>query len=1123
MKKKIIFLSMLCCLMAATGIFAQTPGLLISGKVSSATETLPGVSVKLKGTTTGASTDINGNYSIRIPANTGTLVFSYIGFRSKEVQVSGQTNVNVTLEAEATDMEEVLIVGYLAQSKTKISAAVSKLDAAELQNTANPNPVQALQGKLAGVSVPVTTGQPGVGAPNIIIRGGTKPNVYGSGLGNTNGRSTAAVEPDGPLVIIDGVFRSMDDVNPDNIESLQVMKDAASTAVYGARGANGVIVIKTKGGKANEKMNISLNHRSTWETQAREYNYLNAEQYLRLARTTVKNTADNLDKNNLLNNGGFSAGTRLYTAKGQYGKNINLTALYDNIVNIEGQAYVDNLLSKGWQVMNDPINPGTRLLYADNNYQDMLWNTGISNNENLAISGGSEKADYNISTGFTNQAGVLVGTKYKRYDVLGNFGFKAAENFRIEAMLNYQNIMPNYVAAYQNDLVRAIRITPLIRTFKDDGNPMPGELYTVRNRFHTLMYDDTRTSTEKLVSRIAGDLQIVKGLHWRPAFSYLIDDYTELFFRKGTPTDEVQPSTQRQKTDYTNNSRQFMTDQILQYNLSLNNTHNFTALAGFNYLKQTNHITNLGSQRGSNDYIFTIDPNDPTISNINGSILTNVTNFGTSLGESKGASVFGQFAYDYKAKYLVTGSLRYDGFSNFAPKNQFALFPSVSVGWNVHMEDFWKVDFINAFKLRASTGGAGMSGLLLTDTYGGYSSQVSANVTANYAQGSGILRSNLANPNLVWETTQTTDLAFDASFFNSRINLTVDYYNKVTKDRLDVKPLPAESPFASIVFNNGKLRNRGVEIELGAAIIKGRDFKWNTNFSFAYNQNMITELPDNGRDKNRQGGDRVWDKASGQLVDAGGFAEGERPFPIYAYQTLGVFSTDAEAAAWNAKIKDNLASPQGIIVGKKAGDFIFDDVNNDGVIDTKDQVFMGYRNPNKTGGMQNTFSYKGISLRFTMDYAFGHLISNGALARSLGQGRAFNEGAPDIALGPDIWQQSGDAGKKYARFSFADADFGQRNYLRSATLGNNNGYGSDVSAMITKGDFLAFRELSISYDLPKKLLQKAYVSGLNIFASVYNIGYITEYEGLNPEVYTGFDPGGYPRPRQFLLGATLKF
>jgi hypothetical protein len=238
---------------------------------------------------------------------------------------------------------------------------------------------------------------------------------------------------------------------------------------------------------------------------------------------------------------------------------------------------------------------------------------------------------------------------------------------------------------------------------------------------------------------------------------------------------------------------------------------------------------------------------------------------------------------------------------------------------------------------------------------------------------------------------------------------------------------------------------------------------------------------------------------------------------------IGVFSTNAEAAAWNAKVKDNLATPRGITVGKKAGDFIFDDLNSDGVIDTKDQVFMGYLTPNITGGFQNTFIWKQLSLRIGMDYALGHMISNGSLARSLGTGRAFNEGAPAQALGPDIWQKEGDQGKKYARFSFADADFGQRNYIRSSTLGGNNGYGSDVSAMISKGDFLAFREVTLSYDVSRDILRRARISGLNVFASVFNLGYLTAYDGINPEVYNGFDALGYPRPRQFTLGATLKF
>jgi TonB-linked SusC/RagA family outer membrane protein len=1072
------------------------------------------VTVTLKNSNKGTSTNAQGKFSITIPQNGGTLIFSRVGYNSKEMAIGQSSVINILLDETSSSMTDVVVVGYIQQSTKKNTAAISKLNVDELKNNPNPNPVQALQGKIAGVSIPISQGQPGIGAVNIIIRGGTKPNVYGSGLGSNNGASVGSSDGSNPLVVIDGVFRSMNDINPDDIESLQVMKDAASTAIYGARGANGVIVIRTKKGKLNTKMTINFNHRTTWETQARDYDYLNAEQYLRLARITVANTADPIDKNNLLYNGGFSAGTKIFTKKGDFGKSTYLIGLYDNILQVEGQDYVDHLLANGWRVMDDPINPGTKLLYADNHYQDMLWKTGISQNDNLTLSGGTDRADYNFSMGYTDQKGILVGTKYKRYNALANFGFRASDNLKLDFMINFQNVMPNYVDNYQNDLVRAIRITPLIRIFKDDGNPALGELWSVRNRFHTLKYDDIRTKTERIVTRVEADLTIIKGLHYKPSFSYFLNDYSELTMRKATPPDEIQPSQQRWKDDYANNSRQLMLDQVLQYDFNIANYHHFTALAGTNFTKNTNHTTDIGSQRASNDYIYTID--EPTTTVINGSVFSNVVDFATGLGETRSASLFGQFNYDYRLKYLLGGTLRYDGFSNFAPQNKYALFPSLSAGWNIDRENFWKSRIVNALKLRASWGSAGLSDLSINDTYGGYSS-------AEYAMSPGILRSRLSNPNLRWESTVTTDLAVDASFFQNRINLTVDYYNKLTEDRLTAKPLPSEAPFSSITYNNGALRNRGIEIELSSSIIKSKSFNWNFNFSFAFNRTIVTKLPGNGRDKNRQGGSIIYDSKQKKEVEAGGLAEGERPYAVYGYRVLGVFATDAEAAEWNLRIKDHLASPQGIIVGKHGGDFIFDDVNDDGVIDTKDQVFMGYRNPDKIGGFQNTFSYKGFSLRVNADYALGHIISNGALARSLGQGRAFNEGAPSQALSSDIWKNQGDEGKKYARFSFADYDFGQRNYLRNAPLGNNNGYNSDVSVMFEKGDFLALREITLSYDFPANITRQLRSTGLNVFASVYNVGYLTKYSGLNPEIYSGFDPGGYPRPRQISVGASLKF
>lgn len=1120
MRRKVFYLLLLAMCFAIGSVNAQSNAFTVSGVVTDGTknETLPGVSVLVKGTTNGTVTDVNGKFTLNVPSSTSTLVFSYIGYDNSEVALNGNANIKVTLYVNEKSLQEVVVVGYSTQTRDKNVAAISKLDQKQLINTANPSPLAAIQGKIAGVSIPLSNGQPGSAPVNIIIRGGTKANVYGQGTGNANGNPYLNSDASSPLVVIDGVFRTLNDLNPDDIESLQVMKDAASTAIYGARGANGVIVVKTKSGKfGSGKANITFNYRTNREVPMGMEKYMSAAQYIALARTTIKNTSDPLDKNAFLNNAGFSAGTKVYTAKGQYGNAIYTTALYDNIVNIEGQAYVDNLLARGWETMDDPANPGSKLLFADNHYQDLLWNTGTTNNYNFGIDGGSDVASYNVSLNHVNQQGTFVGTNYKRYSALGNFSFKASNNVQVNAMVNYQNLMPNYVEGYTNDIVRATRITPLIRLYKDDGTPTTGELLTVRNRFHTLAYDNNDISTERVVSKVDLDWHIVKGLHFRPAVSYVLSDGKTIFSRKAFP-DPIQFATSRLKTENQNNTRQLMIDQVLQYDYTLKDDHHFMILGGFNYTHNTGNVIDIGSQRGTNDYITTIS--EPPLTTVNGTTVTNVTNFSTSLSETKSVSFFSQFSYDYKAKYLVNATIRRDGFSNFAPANRYGTFPSLSLGWNIYKEDFWKVNpnLISSLKLRSGIGQVGLSDLLYTDTYGGYTANV-------YNQLSGIQRANLANPNLKWETTVTTDVALDAGFFNDRVNLTVGYYNRLTRDRLDSKPLPAEAPFSSIVFNNGSLQNRGIEIELQASILRGKNFRWNTGFSYAHNMQKIISLPNNGRLKNRQGGGVIADPNTGKNIEVGGFAEGERPYGYYAWQVVKVFSTDAEAAAWSATHKDQASTTGGLAIGKKAGDYQFEDVNNDGVIDNKDLRFMGYKTPDVIGGMQNTFSYKAFTLRFNVDFSLGNVISNGNLARALGQARAYNEGAPIEALGNDIWQKPGDVGKKYARFSFGDADVGQKNYVRQAAadVGTGSAYASDVSTMISKGDFLAFRELYLSYDFSKKLLSKIKSTGLTLFLSGTNLGYITAYKGQNPETTVGFDPGGYPRPRQYTFGASLKF
>lgn len=1083
----------------------------ITGRVTDLenNDALPGVNILVKGTNHGTVSDVDGTYTLTANHD-DTLVFSSIGYITEEIAINGRNEVHLTLSPDIQSLQEIVVVGYTEQSREKTIASVSKLDQQELRNIPSASPVQALQGKMAGVSVPVLSGQPGAAA-NIVIRGGTTINPYGTGTGTKDGNEYSSIESSNPLVIVDGVFRNFNDINPDDIESIQVLKDAASTAAYGARGANGVIVITTKSGESGTgKANITFRYQQGIETQARQYDYLNGRDYLILARETWARGKDVFDIDQKLYQNGNSATVPTYTQPGQFGSSVFTPAYIDNLVDVEGQDYVNTLLANGWETVEDPVNPGRTIIFKDNQYQDVVWNTAQTQNYNVSLDGGTERANYFFSLGYIDQGGVFLGTNYKRFSSTANVGFKVSDKFRLDANISYLWNDNQFIEHSQNILTRSTRIPPLNRIYDDEGRPVLGEALSVRNRLHELAYQDINANTEQTTFRLAGDYEILEGLHYRPSASFYMDDYTYSFFERFFP----QQSRPRDKSQQLRNNRQVMTDHILQYDKTFAEIHNLTVLGGFNYTRNTGLNLIGKGQRSPTDYISTFT-DDPITSIINGQIQPNLS-VSSNYAETKTASLFGQFNYDFQERYLVSGSLRYDGFSNFAPNNRYAFFPSVSLGWNIHRENFWNIDLVSRLKLRTSFGRTGLSLLSYTDTYGGYTPVL-------YASEAGISRSDLPNPNLVWETTETWDAGIDIGLFEGRVNLIADYYDKLTSNRLDDLPLPAESGFESIRYNIGQLRNRGIEVELSAIVLQKTNFSWHTNFSFAFNRTTVVKLPDNGREKNRIGGGFVYDPATGEEVEVGGYAEGERPLGLWAFKSNGIFATDSEAQA--SEIEDQMVTTVALGRKKNAGDVDWTDLNGDGIIDSRDVVFMGYRVPDKIGGMQNTLSFKGLTVRFAVDYALGHVISDGATARSMGQARASNEGAPGLALSDEVWQNDGDQGKKYPRFSFGDADFGYRNHLRHVQndVGVGNGYGTDVDFYYTKGDFLAFRELSLAYQLPKTISQKIFTGSVQLNAGVYNIGYITAYKGLNPETYRGYDPGGYPRPRQFIFGATVNF
>ena len=477
---------------------------------------------------------------------------------------------------------------------------------------------------------------------------------------------------------------------------------------------------------------------------------------------------------------------------------------------------------------------------------------------------------------------------------------------------------------------------------------------------------------------------------------------------------------------------------------------------------------------------------------------------------------FARVNYDYLRRYLFSVSLRYDGASQFTEGNRFSFFPAVSAGWNMHYENWFPTDVVNRLKLRASWGKTGNNNLTYSDTQGEYGVYA-------YGGNGGVLNSVLANDKLIWETTSNVDLGFDAGFFDNRLELSLTGYNKLTTDRLYNKSLPAETGFSSIKANLGTVQNKGIEITLTAhPLSSSSPLQWDITGSFSMNRTYMKKLPYNGRDKNRIQGGLVFDPASGQYVEMGGLAEGERIGGRWGYKYLGVYDTD-EAAA-NAPV-DKKVSGSKMGKSKQAGDAIWADLDDNGVIDDKDITFIGWANPDKKGALINSLYYKNFSLRFVMDFALGHSIANIWRCRANANARNAIITTDDVVNG-NIWWNPGDAATaKYPRYDNAsDWDNGYRNHMRTiAYAGMNSNGNADNTAYYSKGDYLCFREISLGYNIPKSICSKLGVSGISLNAGINNIGYITAFDGLNPEQYDGSETGEYFIPIQFNFGAKLTF
>jgi TonB-linked SusC/RagA family outer membrane protein len=1061
-RKHLLYLIVLICFCAGNS-FAQA--FKVSGKVvDEKNEGLPGVNIQLKGTTTGASTDTEGNYSLNVTAGEGSLIFSFIGYQSQEVSIAGRTTINVTLKNDVAVLKEVVVTGYGTQSRETLTTSITKLDNKVLENVPYGNAASALQGTVSGVRVQSTSGQPGA-APRVIVRGGTSIN-------NPNGAS--------PLYIIDGVIRAdMNDVNSDDIESMQVLKDAASTAIYGARGSNGVVIITTKNGRAGQTK-ISYSYDLTTSKPGKLYEMANAREYLTINRLGVFSA----DK--------FGDYTSRLTLPMGYGTGNDLskqTAFTTQYLTPENQ----HKLQEGWQSMPDPADPSKTLIFQDTDFQALLYQTGLSHNHNVGISGGTEKATFNAGVGYMTSQGTVITTKYNRLSFNLNSDIQVKKNLSVFARVMYSNAKSN--TPYGSTAVTFYRNAGLAPTAKykfEDGTLAPGTNNAIGNPEYHMNSRVFDSANEKLTMTIGSHWDILPGLSFDPQISmYNVngDSYT---FQPGYWNGPLAYVDSRAASASNSRWRQTQADGVFSYTKSFGQNHNFDAKAGFSYFDRTSSSLSASGRGASTDLIPTLNASGEA------------TGVSSSISDQVILGYFASANYNYMQKYLLAVNMRYDGASNLGDENKWGYFPGVSVGWNIHKEEFWNdlSSKVSQFKLRGSYGVNGnITGL------GDFTAQGAYGVGSKYAGAAAIQNTVIPNKDLKWEQSKTFDIGADLGLFNNRVTLIVDYYKRVTDNLLTNLPLPQSTGFASVLTNLGSLQNKGFEIEVGGRVLPTNSpLQWNVSFNASKTKNKILKLPNNGIENNRVDGVLVWDDAKKDYVWKGGLQEGGRLGEMYDRQQVRVYPTDEEAQ------KGPIAS---YIVGadktQYGGDVEYYDADKNGIIDSRDKRYMGNAYPVWTGGLSNTLSYKNFNLYVRLDYTTGHTIFN--WARLFLDGNLYADGNLTKRMVERSWKKQGDITDMPR--SYWGGERVQRNTFDGVTTSGNSLYNES-------GDFLAVREVTLSYNVPSRILSKLKISNLRFNVTANNIHYFTKYLGLNPEE-GGVDDGRYAMPKNIIFGANISF
>ncbi len=1105
---------------AATGIAespqaTQTTSVCKGVVVDNEGEPIIGASIRVDGTKISVATDVNGNFSLPGVKVGSTITVSYIGCKTQSVKWNGK-DVHIALNEDSSTLNEVVIMGYgVTQKRAKVTNSISKVSEDNLTIGTNANPAQALAGAVSGVKVDVTSGSPSA-TPSITVRGGT----------NFNGGSNE------PLVVVDGVIRSsLADINPNDIEEMQVLKDAGATAIYGARAGNGVILITTKQGKSgsariNFSAKVGLNDYSDTG-----YTMCSDEDYLYYYRTALCNTQWMLPGGNYSS----SLNTMLYNTNqpGGIGRTeLSNTQSYNILRKTDDNAY---LLEKGWKEMRDPVSDNYILYKNDDILKINTNRPAITQDYNVNVSGGNDKGKYYASIGYYDAEGAIKETFYKRY----NFAFTGS--YKLNSWLETNSIFNYTRANWLNDdpvlnttyfFNRGIGYK-FVRYRDEDGNDLYGTgnpTYNVnvnKGNFDRDYQSDKFSMTQGLTATILPGLTVKGTMSW-----FYNEQLNETFNRayvtsqagaadpSGTSGVNRTYSTSNSFTRYFNQTYNL----VANFNRTFNDVHTVNAMLGMEYYhSRYRAFSASGYGAPTGDFQdLNLTQND---SKVQSRSIDSAHNNEALL------SYFGRFEYDYKDKYLVAATFREDGYSRLI-NNRWGFFPGISAGWVFTKEDFVNniipERILNYGKIRGSFG----YNASINSSYLGYYTLQGAYSAYKYDGAYGYRISTLPNPDLKWERSRTFEIGLDLGFLQNRFNLGLTYYNRTTLDKYAAMALPQTTGFSSVTYNNGQYRNQGLEIDLNATLLRTRDFQWTLGANITYNTNKIIKLPENGEWKNHQSNcTEVYTGNGDETTYIGGYYEGANPYEFVGYKAVGMLRTQDQIEALGDYIDVATTNGAGVYATEAGrqrllalgyaasnciqlmpGDLYFKDRNGDNKVEAKDRYVLGHLDPHWTGGFNTTLSWKGLSLYARFDMGFDFQVYDSNIAFWLGEGQgamAFNN---DIR---NTWTPDNPTAK-YPRVAWA-SQFGTDNYIRT------NSY------FTQKGNYLACRELSLSYQLPLSICRKFACQGLQVSVTGQNLGYIKSCSIPLPDntTYingnTAGNGGTYNLPRTVIFGLNLTF